>query len=116
MTTWRDRLAAIRARPAALADPAPIAAEAIGAIGANDIGMETPNGGQEAARVAFYARFQAEAAAALAAPDPDLAADRAVMAQHYAAPAAPHLYQLGDPDPLRDGLLLGWRNHRPATP
>lgn len=116
MTGWRDRLAAIRARPAAPTDPAPIAAEAIGAIGANDMGMETPNGGQNVARVAFYARFQAEAAAALAAPDPDLGADRALMAQHYAAPAAPHLYQPGDPDPLRDGLLLGWRNHRPATP
>ena len=69
-----------------------------------------------AIRAAGYARFQAEAAAAIAAPDPDLAADRAVMALHYAAPTAPHLYQPGDPDPLRDGLLLGWRNHRPATP
>jgi hypothetical protein len=25
-------------------------------------------------------------------------------------------YQPGDPNPLRDGLLLGWRNHRLATP
>jgi hypothetical protein len=41
MTGWRDRLAAIRARPAAPTDPAPTAAEAIGTTGASDIGMET---------------------------------------------------------------------------
>jgi hypothetical protein len=41
MTGWRDRLAAIRARPAAPTDPAPTAAEANGAIGTNDMGMET---------------------------------------------------------------------------
>ena len=62
------------------------------------------------ARVAFYARFQA--AAALAAPDEDLAAERAVMALHYAAPAEAQPCQPGAPDPLHDGLLAGWRSHR----
>lgn len=62
---------------------------------------------------ASYLRFMEEAAAALAAPDPDLDEERAVMAQHYAAPAEAHPYQPGDPDDLRDGLLAGFRPHRP---
>ncbi len=39
------------------------------------------------ARASFYTRAMAEAAEALAVPDPDLAAECAVMAEHYAAPA-----------------------------
>ncbi|TCZ64303.1 hypothetical protein [Roseicella aquatilis] len=35
--------------------------------------------------IAFYERAQADALAALAAPDSDLAAERVVMAQHYSA-------------------------------
>ena len=40
------------------------------------------------ARAAFYMRAQAEALTALAEPDPDLTAERAVMALHYAAEPA----------------------------
>ena len=108
MTGWRDRLAAIRARPAAPTDPAPPAAEANDAIGTNDMGMESADTGALADRLAFYTRFQAEAAAALADRDPDPieAAERAAV---FGAEAEPHPYQPGDPDPLRGGLLRGWR-------
>lgn len=102
MTGWRDHLAAIRARHAG-ADSS--TAGAIGTIGTNGTGEDCPI----EARAAFYARFAAEAAAALAAPDPELAAERALMAQHYAAPTEPP----GGPDPLRDGLLRGARDQRP---
>jgi len=36
----------------------------------------------------------------------------AAMAEHYAAPSGPDPWQPGDPDPLRDGLLAGWRASR----
>jgi hypothetical protein len=48
-------------------------------------------------------------AAALAADDPDLDAERAVMAEYYAAEPSDRPYVPGDPDPLRDGLLAGAR-------
>ncbi len=40
------------------------------------------------------------------------AAEAAAMAAHYAAPAAADAYRPGDPDPLRDGLLRGFHDHR----
>ena len=42
-------------------------------------------------------------------PDPIEAAERAAMAEHHAAPPADCPWRPGDPDPLRDGLLAGWR-------
>jgi hypothetical protein len=53
---------------------------------------------------------QGNTAATLAAE-----AEAEAMAAHYAAPAAPAPYRPGDPDPLRDGLLRGWRRHRPRS-
>jgi hypothetical protein len=50
----------------------------------------------------------------LAAPDPDLAAELAVMREHYAEPSA-EPYRPDHPDPLRDGLLAGFRL-RPPPP
>ena len=41
--------------------------------------------------------------------DPADAAERAAMAEHFAAPAAPDPWRPGDPDPLGAGLLAGWR-------
>ncbi len=32
-----------------------------------------------------------------------------MMAEHYAAPPDLDLWRPSDPDPLRDGLLAGWR-------
>lgn len=111
--TWRARLAAIRATQrnadsAARADSLPLgdATGPNGAIGANDLGAEGQNAGAVAARI------RAEVLAALAAPDPDLEAERALMAQHYAAPAEAAPPVPGDPDPLRDGLLSGALMHR----
>ena len=46
------------------------------------------------------------------APDFDDAAERAAMADHHAAPPDPNPWRPGDPDPLRDGLLAGWRASR----
>lgn len=62
-------------------------------------------------RVALYARLQAEAAAALAQrePDPIEAAERAAV---FGDGGEARAYQPGEPDPLRDGLLRGWRDHR----
>jgi hypothetical protein len=53
--------------------------------------------------------------AAAAAMDHD-AGEAAALAEHYAAPAAPDPYDPADPDPLRDGLLLGARMRPPAWP
>jgi hypothetical protein len=50
-------------------------------------------------------------AAELAAPDPDIDAELAVMAEYYAAPPSDRPYLPSDPDPLRDGLLAGFRRH-----
>lgn len=68
-------------------------------------------GAEVEARAAFYARFQAEAAAALAQrePDPIEAAERAAV---FDGGGEARAYQRGEPDPLRDGLLRGWRDHR----
>jgi hypothetical protein len=44
-------------------------------------------------------------AEALAADDPDLNAERSLLAAHYAAEPSDRPYVPGDPDPLRDGLL-----------
>lgn len=63
-------------------------------------------------RAARYERAQTAATAALVAPDPELEAERAVMAQNYAASAEARPYQPGDPDALRDGLLAGFFAHR----
>jgi hypothetical protein len=55
-------------------------------------------------------------AEALAADDPDLNAERSLLAAHYVAPPSDRPYVPGDPDPLRDGLLagaLGARSHVP---
>lgn len=56
-----------------------------------------------ARRVAFYLRAVAEAAAALAEPDPDLTAERIVMGAHYAAPPTSHA-----PPPAGQGAADGW--------
>jgi len=81
MTGWGARLAAIRARRghAEIADSS--ATEAIGTNDTIGIGMETVEADAVAARIAFYVRFQAEAAAALAGrePDPIEAAERAAV-------------------------------------
>ncbi len=39
-------------------------------------------------------------------------AEAAAMAQHYSAAPSARPYLPSDPDPLRDGLLRGWRIHR----
>jgi hypothetical protein len=39
-------------------------------------------------------------------------AERAAMRDHYAAPPAPNPYTPEDRDPMRDGLLAGWRRAR----
>ncbi len=59
-----------------------------GTIGKGMEGVEKLSADPIAARVAFYLTAMAEAAEALATPDPDLDAERAVMAEHYAAPAS----------------------------
>lgn len=38
-------------------------------------------------------------------------AERAAMAEHYAAPAERQPYTPDQPDALRDGLIKGWREH-----
>lgn len=43
------------------------------------------------------------------------AAEAAAMAQHYAALPSARPYLPSDLDPLRDGLLRGWRGHRPRA-
>jgi hypothetical protein len=48
---------------------------------------------------------------ALAAPDPDLAAELAVMAEYYAAEPSARPYLPSDHDALRDGLLASFRRH-----
>jgi hypothetical protein len=72
-----------------------------------------PPGKPEAAAAAELARELlrlAEAgAAALAEPDPDLDAERIVMAEYYVAEPSDRPYVPGDPDRLRDGLLAGAR-------
>ncbi len=115
MTGWRARLAAIR-------ESDTDAGCANGAFGANGIGMEAPNGAEVAERAAFYALRQAEAAGVLAQrePDPIEAAERAMV---FGAEAAPQPWQPGDPDPMRDGLLLSalmrppaWASETPPPP
>jgi hypothetical protein len=54
-------------------------------------------------------------AAALAALDPDLAEELAAMREHYSAPPSDRPYRPDHPDPLRDGLLAGFRL-RPPPP
>lgn len=114
MTGWRARLAALRAQQAdaesAVSAERPRAsspAEATGANGATGTGIESTE--------------EAGGAAPLPAGNPtdpgDAAeqaerAERAAMAKHYAAPPAPCPWRPGDPDPLRDGLLAGWRVSR----
>jgi hypothetical protein len=48
----------------------------------------------------------ADATEALAALDPDLAEELAVMRQHYSAPASDRVYLPTDRDELRDGLRV----------
>lgn len=64
-----------------------------------------------ALRSAVLADVAADALAALSAPDPDLDAERAVMAAHYATEGEADPYTPVKPDPLRDGLLAGHRIH-----
>ncbi len=98
MTGWRVRLAAIRSRHADAEKAVTLPDGANGTIGTNGIGMETANAAAVAACAAFYARFQAEAA------------ERAAV---FGSEGEARPYQPGEPDPLRDGLLQGWRAHRP---
>jgi hypothetical protein len=70
-----------------------------------------PHGGyDDAEAVAELARellrLADAGAAALAEPDPALDEERTVMAGHYAAEPSDRPYLPGDPDPLRDGLLI----------
>jgi hypothetical protein len=46
-------------------------------------------------------------------PDHD-AAEREALAAFHAADPDTHAHQPGDPDPLQDGLLAGWRRHGPV--
>jgi hypothetical protein len=41
--------------------------------------------------------------------------ERQAMTEHYSAPPSPRPYRPSDPDPLRDGLLAGFRL-RPPPP
>ena len=66
-------------------------------------GLPAPNGAIGAIGGAL------DGAAEPAGDDPHDLAEREAMAAHYAAPADPDAYRPGDPDPLRDGLLNGWR-------
>lgn len=94
MIGWRARLAARRVThaPAVSAESAdrsgsPSEAEAICTNGTSGNGRENAAAIAQpdlAARIAFYRRAMEEAAEALAAPDPDLDAERVVMARHYA--------------------------------
>jgi hypothetical protein len=94
VSRWRAHLAAIRTADATAISADSVdspAHEPIGAFGTSGIRTETaktPAADRITARIAFYTRFQAEASAALAASDPDLDPERAVMAEHYAAPTA----------------------------
>jgi hypothetical protein len=113
--TWRARLAAIRAAQgnadsAVSADSLPLgdAIGPIGAIGANDMGGEAWKADAAAVRI------QAEVLAVLAAPDPELEAERALLARHYVAPPSARPYLPSDPDVVRDGLLAGALMRPPA--
>jgi hypothetical protein len=68
-----------------------------------------PEAADAAELAARLLRLAAAGAAALAADDPGLDAERAVMAEYYAAEPSDRPYVPGDPDPLRDGLLAGAR-------
>ena len=113
MTGWRARLAMLKARRTD-AESAGVAerqgdvptGRAIGAIGPNGTGAESAGEAGAADRAAFYRQAAEDAAVALAAYDPDLAHERSEMAAAMAAPAAADPWHPGEPDPLRDGLLV----------
>jgi hypothetical protein len=77
--------------------------------GAQAAATEAPAPADAAELADRLARLAISGAEALAADDPDLDAERAVMAEYYAAEPSADPYQPGDPDPLRDGLLAGAR-------
>jgi hypothetical protein len=58
----------------------------------------------------------ADATEALAALDPDLAEELAAMREHYSAEPSAEPYRPDHPDPLRDGLLAGFRLRPPPPP
>jgi hypothetical protein len=113
VTGWRARLAMLKARRTD-AESAGVAerqgdvptGRAIGAIGPNGTGAESAGEAGAADRAAFYRQAAEDAAVALAAYDPDLAHERSEMAAAMAAPAAADPWHPGEPDPLRDGLLI----------
>lgn len=121
MTAWRARLAALRAEHAAAnsaksvnSSPEVPITGPIGTIGAIGIGTD---GAGAPDRAAFLARAAEDAAAALAAPDPGLAHERAEIA---AAQAAEARGEYGRPKPEADhraalaGFLAAGRQRPPA--
>lgn len=105
MTTWRSRLATLRAEcptadSANSADRMPAAPppRPNGAIGANGIAVDHAKEA-ERQRAAFYRLVMAEAAEALAAPDPELDHERAEV---DAALAAEARGDMGQPLPAAD--------------
>ncbi len=110
---WRARLAALKARGAdagsagSTEGQAASPAGATGASGANGTGVEGAGEEGGADTAAFYRRAAEEAAAALAAEDPDLAHERSEIAAALAGSAAADPWRPSTPDPLGDGLLLG---------
>lgn len=79
----------------------------------NDLGEREADawGLTPADRAASLARLAAASGGAMEHDAPE----REAMAAHYAAPEAPKPYQPGDADPLRDGLLEGFRRHHRAA-
>ena len=106
MKDWRAHLAALRAGRAS--------AESAESAVSDERQRVSPPAGGNGANGAFGAGMESAGGAASCLPaggrmNPDDAAERAAMAEHYAAPPAPSPWCPGDPDPLRDGLLAGWR-------
>lgn len=62
-------------------------------------------------RAALYIRAQAEALAALALHDPELEAERAMLALPFVETAEPNASAPGQTDTLRDGLLASSKSH-----
>jgi hypothetical protein len=58
--------------------------------------------------------FVEDAARALAVPDAEREQERAVLAEHYGAEPSADPYRPSDPDPLRDGLVVGAVMRLPA--
>ena len=126
----RDPLAHVRAVRAARAARAAGVAGTVATVSTAFPMVATPGNPQETAIVATVSSVSSEMGeraagntvrgACVCVPDAGGdagagmdhdAAERAVMAAHYADEGAARPYLPSDPDPLRDGLLEGFRRH-----